>query len=395
MKTDYRIIHRHSNPGLSFIPGKKVKGKILNKDFCSFKHFLIINCILLLCCVGFPSCTSHLKSDPLCYDINTLRSSKEFFSFKEPFTYIPLETNPGCLIGGVHKVILTSDFIFVQSGDLFYQFETNGKYIRKIGAKGRGPAEYAIITDVAVDEAMGQVYICDLKKINIYDFSGRYIGTKDLDGFSKRIEVINNMYVVYPLNYTGKEPCMLKIIEGNDSSTCLKNNVLYNSQDFFQVFDIKNFQKLGKELIFHQQFNDTVYRFDPGEKTLSVRYYFDFADAKFPLDLLENIDKYEDKSSAYGYLEDVCESGSYIFVTVFYKGEDEKYVINIKTGKSYAIDKNQDLIWPQWSDENGTMVRSLQVSNLKKHIDEIADARLRNLVSGLKDEDNPVIVLMK
>jgi len=395
MKTDYGKIHRHSNQGLSSIPGKKVKEKILNMDFCSFRHFLIAYCIFFLCVWGFISCTSHLKSDPHCYDINTLRSSKENFLFKEQLTYIPLETNPDCLIGGVHKVILTSDFIFIQSGDLFYQFETNGKYIRKIGAKGRGPAEYGIITDVAVDEALGQVYICDLKKIYIYDFSGRYIGTKDLDGFSKRLEVINNIYVVYPLNYTGNEPCMLKIIDENDSSTCLKNNVLYNSQDFFQVYDIKNFQRLGKELIFHQQFNDTVYSFDPRDKSLSARYYFDFADAKFPIDLLENIDKYQDKSSGYGYLEDVCENGSYVFVTIFYKGGSEKYVINRKTGRSYAINKNQYLIWPRWSDDNGTMVTFLQVSNLKKHKDEITDTRLKNLVSGLKDEDNPVIVLMK
>ena len=367
----------------------------MNMNFCSLKHLLITNCILFLLGSGFISCSSHLRSDPVCYDIKTLRSSKENFLFKEQLTYIPLETNPECLIGGVHKVILTSDFIFVQSGDLFYQFETNGKYIRKIGSKGRGPAEYGIITDVAVDEALRQVYICDLKKIYIYDFSGRYIGSKDLDVFCKRLEVFNNLYVVYPLNYTGKEPCMLKILEENASPSCIKNNVLYNSQDFFQVYDIKNFQRLGKELIFHQQFNDTVYSFDPRDKSLSARYYFDFADAKFPLDLLENINKYQDKSSAYGYLEDVCESGSYIFVSIFYKGEDEKYVINRKTGKSYTIDKNQDLIWPLWSDENGTMVRSLQVSNLKKHIDEITDTRLKNLVSGLKDEDNPVIVLMK
>jgi len=388
-------IRRHSNPGYSFIPEKAVKEKILNMDFCSFKHLLIANCILFLLGSGFLSCTSHLKTDPVCYDISSLRSSKELFSFKEQFTYIPLETNPGCLIGGVHKVILTSDFIFVLSGDSFYQFETNGKYIRKIGSKGRGPAEYGIIVDVAVDEALGQVYICDLKKINIYDFSGRYIGTKDLDGFSKRLEVFNNMYVVYPLNYSGKEPCMLKIIDENDSSTCLKNNVSYNSQDFFQVYDIKNFQKLDNELIFHQQFNDTIYRFDPRAKTLSVNYYFDFGSSKFPLDLLENIVKYQDKSSGYGYLEDVCENGSYVFVTIFYKGESERYVINKKTGKSYAINKDKFLIWPRWSDENGTMITFLQAGNMKEHKDEIADNKLRNLAFELKEEDNPVIVLMK
>jgi len=41
------------------------------------------------------------------------------------------------------------------------------------------------------------------------------------------------------------------------------------------------------------------------------------------------------------------------------------------------------------------MVTFLQAGSLKKYKDEIADNKLKNLVSELKEEDNPVIVLMK
>ena len=153
--------------------------------------------------------------------------------------------------------------------------------------------------------------------------------------------------------------------------------------------------KSDKELIFHQQFNDTIYKFDPRDKTLSARYYFDFGNAMFPLDLLENIGKYRDGSSNYGYLDDVCENGSYIFVTIFYKGENERYVINKKSGRSYAVNENQFLIWPRWSDERGTLISYFHVGNLLKHKDEIADPNLKNILPELKEEANPVIVLMK
>jgi len=396
MESDERTIRHPSKSGLLCITKKCCQKTVLNTNLHRFKHFHIVNCVLFLCCcLSLFSCSSPFKTGPVCYDIKSLRNSKELFDYKGQLTYIPLETSPDCVIGAINKIILTSDHIFVFSRDVLNQFDTKGKFIRKIGSMGRGPAEYSIITDVAVDEALGQALICDLKKINIYDLSGGYLGSKNTDVLCKRLEVINNMYVVNPWNYTGKEPCMLKIIEENNSPTCFKNDVLYNSQDFFQVFDFKNLQKFDKELIFHQQFNDTIYRFDPRDKTLSARYYFDFGNAMFPLDLLENIGKYRDESSNYGYLEDVCENGSYIFVTIFYKGENERYVINKKNGKSYAVNENQFLIWPRWSDERGTLITFLHVGNLLKHKDEIADSNLKNILPELKEENNPVIVLMK
>lgn len=394
MKLKDQNTYRLSEHGFTGMSETVISGKILNINFKKFRHFQIADYLLFLCCgLALLSCSSSVNTDPVCYDINSLRSSKELFTYKGQYTYIPLETNPDCLVGGIHKIIPASDYVFILSGDILYQFDKKGKYIRKIGSKGRGPEEYGTIADAAIDDALGQIFICDLQKINIYDLSGRYLGNKKHDGFWKRFEVINKMYVIHPLNYSGNEPCMLKITEENDSTICFKNNVLFKLQDLFLVYDIKNFQKLNDELIFHQQFNDTIYRFDPRNKTLSAGYYFDFGNIRLPLELLGNSRSFDNKSKNYGYLDDVCENGNYVFVTIFYKGEYEKYVINKKTGKSFAINKDQYLIWPQWSDEKGTMVSYLQVSNLKKHKDEISDIKLKNIVSEMKEEDNPLIVL--
>ncbi len=215
------------------------------------------------------------------------------------------------------------------------------------------------------------------------------------NGIWKRFEVINNMYVINPLNLSGDEPCMLKVIPENDSTTCFKNNVVYKQNDLFLTYDVKNFQKLTDELIFHQQFNDTIYRFDPENKTLSVSYYFDFGNFRLPYDLLGSLNRFNDESSNYGYLYDVCENNSYVFVTINYKGENEKYVINKKSGKIFSVDKKQNLIWPQWSDERGTLVSCIQANILLKHKDEISDIKLKNVVSKMKEEDNPLIVLIK
>jgi hypothetical protein len=363
-----------------------------------FKYPHITNLILFLYCGLFIlSCSSPSLTSTTHYKIEFLKNSKEQFIFEEPITYIPLETNQDCLIGAVYKIILTSDYIFVFTENLLYQFDTNGKYIRRIGSEGRGPAEYGYILDASVDEGSGKIYICDNfgQKINIYNFSGEYLGIKTRSGFWKRFEVIDNMYVINPLNYSGSEPCMLKVLAQDDSTTCFKNNVLYKQQNLFLVNDVKNFQKINNELIFHQQFNDTIYRFDSENRKLSVSYYFDFGNLKLPLDLLGSSISFNNESSNYGYLYDVCESNSYVFATIFYKGKYEKYVIDKKTGKSYSVDKKQDLIWPQWSNERGVLVSFLQANNLIKHKDEILDIKLKSVVSKMKEEDNPLIVLIK
>lgn len=363
---------------------------MINHGKTNFLFFLCSSLFMVSCLSPSIKNTTH-------YEIELLKNSKEQFILKDPINYIPLETKQDCLIGAIYKIIPTSDFIFVFTNDLVYQFDTNGKYIRKIGSKGRGPTEYGNILDVSVDEGSGKIYICDNsgKKINIYSLSGEYLGKVPRNGLWKRFEVFDNMYFINPLNYSGNEPCMLKVVAEDDSTICFNNYVKYEQRDLFLIYDIKSFQKLNNELIFHQQFNDTIYRYNPQNRKLHVSYSFDFGSLKLPYHLLGSLTSWNNESSKYGYLHDVCENNNYVFATISYKGENEKYVINKKTGESYFIDKQQDLIWPQWSSEKGILVSCLQANSLLKHKDEISDIKLLKIVSNMKEDDNPIVVLFE
>jgi len=66
--------------------------------------------------------------------------------FIESVKYIPLETNNSCLIADASFVSLYDEFILVaDSKHNVFLFDLNGKFIRKIGIKGKGPGEYQTI----------------------------------------------------------------------------------------------------------------------------------------------------------------------------------------------------------------------------------------------------------
>jgi len=79
----------------------------------------------------------------------------------------------------------------MESGGIIFQFNRQGKFIRKINRHGQGPGEcYA--RDTGIDEKSRLIYIFDnwTLSINVFDFDGKYIKTiknpfkNDPDGLS-------------------------------------------------------------------------------------------------------------------------------------------------------------------------------------------------------------------
>lgn len=84
-------------------------------------------------------------------DIDDLKPIKMSELFSE-IRYLPLETNPNCLIGYMNvkvfgKNILINSF---DGGGNIYRFSENGKFLNEVGKKGRGPGEYEDAKDVCI-----------------------------------------------------------------------------------------------------------------------------------------------------------------------------------------------------------------------------------------------------
>ena len=92
--------------------------------------------------------------------------------------YIALETkkdfyNQGFVQTLGEKVILVKNR--VDDGDIFV-YDRNGKCLRKFNRKGQGPEEYTFILGIALDEDNGEMFVNDhsSKKIVVYDLYGNF-----------------------------------------------------------------------------------------------------------------------------------------------------------------------------------------------------------------------------
>ncbi|MDR2026154.1 MAG: 6-bladed beta-propeller [Prevotellaceae bacterium] len=107
-------------------------------------------------------------------------------SFFKNVRTVMLEEHDDALIGEIQWIqafdsyILIFDFVIAQK---LLVFDKNGKFLRQIGKRGRGPGEYIQITDFCIDPERREIYLLDAgsRKVLKYSLdSGEYISSINL-----------------------------------------------------------------------------------------------------------------------------------------------------------------------------------------------------------------------
>lgn len=120
------------------------------------KSILVINSFFLLCCIAACSLTTKqvetgVTHIDLEFAIDHKFKGKSLNEFCDTILYVPLETNNSCLLDEIKKVEMYNEHIFVSDHYGVYKFAQNGKFICKVGNKGRGPDEYTMVADFFIN----------------------------------------------------------------------------------------------------------------------------------------------------------------------------------------------------------------------------------------------------
>ena len=117
-----------------------------------------------------------------------VKKKKHYLSeITKDYQLIKLETNPHCLINKIYKIYFAKDKIIVLDGSPFFGtrgpekqslliFDNKGRFLNKIGKKGKGPGEYHSIINLCIDERNEIIYVLSGDQSIIqYRFSGEFL----------------------------------------------------------------------------------------------------------------------------------------------------------------------------------------------------------------------------
>ncbi|HOU01875.1 MAG: 6-bladed beta-propeller [Bacteroidales bacterium] len=211
----------------------------------------------------------------------------------DDITYIPLDNSfPINMI--YYPRYFIGDNIYLserQSGVMI--FDRNGRFIKKVGSKGRGPGEYAFCVNFSVDERSGTICVMDANVIKVYSKTGRFLRKIELREYSAGTDVLEfyNSEIFIPCHpqYTGvKHEWILFDTLGNIIKTKERSTPEFTGNDLIPG----GIYKYENKLYSWNPWSDTIFSLSPdfipepsfvispGQHRLSREAYKRIEDAK-------------------------------------------------------------------------------------------------------------------
>jgi hypothetical protein len=359
------------------------------------------------------SCNNSINSD-LPYRIDLENSIKNVNSIPlstlgRKIEYVPLETDTACLIQNISNVFLTDSLIFVSDYNRLLKFDKNGKFIKQIGTKGRGPGEYPSLGNFLIDEVNREIFILSSRIVLIYDFNGNFKRDFKID-FPCRQFILNEnselifhsfnlptpstdtVFSWYIIDRTGT---ILKKIKNTLPRT--NKGVIVPVSPLYMYDDTPHFMEFGI---------DTLYSYDNNEKKPYA--IFHLGNLKFPPDpTMSEVPQIKGKF----WINEIRETKKLFFVNIWWDLSDSiSNCIFDKSSASFSILKNSGFtndidggmtFWPKKIINDNLMLDYVDAFNLIKTSKKILKdnneqtSQLNNLITQLSETSNPVLIILR
>ena len=354
-----------------------------------FLKIIFISAIITLfnCCnrvgnINSIDFTSILKADSTVINLEDI---------SESIKIVPLQMTDSSIISYISDVKFDGSYLYVLDKNTCKVFNSEGKYIRSIGIKGRANNEYLYINEVFINP----------NKIILFDESGKKLLTFGLDGkylYTLPIKDIKGATQVYTLdgdNYMAFTPDLGQEHSDNMltffNSKGITDSILYNNPLNVPCnanIYIKECQllKYDNELKIKLLLNDTIFSLNLNNKKLYPCYFLNLGEKKAVPDA--RIDMINSLYSG-GIPERYNQMSKVILLgennsTILMKVDNEYYFYNKRNQKV-----NKWFVLPPLSTEYENSKGLSKISTL----DEAG--YLISYVENTDENGNPIIILAK
>lgn len=392
--------------------------------------FTLLMILFLNGCISKPSEKAEKEEiDPVIHlgiEASRMRTVK-LSEIADTVIYMPLETGDALMNNNI-KFRLSSRYIYQPP----LVFDWQGQYVCTIGKRGQGPGEEVYLEKI-MDKQNAYYSMAD--KLIAYDTQGEYAGVE---------RNIREMHAFDLAN------------AGSNLVLCLPDTLFFMTPDFNIVKErrvvdpwpekttimsgnrvLRYFTENKDSVLFYNYFNDTIFRVK--ETTLEPRWIVELGNEKVPLEYLLGSEiarlgkgaKYFEAGqlASWEYLKETdnkirgfaaYETDNMVFVLWLRLIEFNKLrklpdpilqiaYYNKGTGVTVAVDEQgfvDDLsslgtFYPVWGTHDNYMITSYWPYELRSQAEKIeqsgkeVDKNLKDLLSVVKDDDNPVLVMVR
>jgi hypothetical protein len=282
----------------------------------------------------FPSCNNRQKNDNSFISVNVKDNIKNqqqinLSQFTDNIQYVPLETKENLPFSWITNIDFSENMILVTNMRLCLLYDYEGHFISKIGAQGRGPGEYAYVSNIGLISPK-MICVQDLYDLIEYRLDGlfekKYLKTFLTNTIypigSFRI-IDDSLYFGHVSNSTGKAENKAIIVDKHgDIKHVYMNYIIFNREcevassfeDYAHIYQFKN-------SIFYKEFyNDTLFSLT-NQYELVPKYVF-------------NLGKYKEPISARALLEQGPSMSRFIYLWNVFQTE-EYLLLNFQFGDNF------------------------------------------------------------
>jgi hypothetical protein len=242
----------------------------------------MIKRIMLLMLLIIPVKGYTQNKQPLMIDPRLFESEKINLSdMADDIVYIPLDN--AVPFGRITRIKVNENNIYISDIDAgILKFDRAGKFLGKIGTKGRGPGEYLSASSFTVDDLTGNVYILETAtpKIKVYSPSGRfirdYVFSRDILVLPSDIEMFSSK--IFIADYSGFAKNIWVVLDSLGNIVTMKINSIPPFERKVGRIESGGVFEFENNLYYYNSYNDTVFSVS---KDLKSNAAFLFAKGKF------------------------------------------------------------------------------------------------------------------
>jgi hypothetical protein len=205
-------------------------------------------------------------------------------SLVESCDIVILENKPEALIGNAWHTAISDDYIAVKSHESVpvRLFSKDGKYLRDIGAIGRGPGEYSSLYGLQFSPVGDMLYLLPFgttDNILVYDLDGNHLNDIPLAYTQRKFKAkfsTDSVITIFSMPFKNDPAiCYQQDYSGKVIQEVTSPEYLINSS-----FDGELFSNLNYFNDFFNTATDTLYNYDTENNRLVPRFTKDFGDLK-------------------------------------------------------------------------------------------------------------------